>query len=65
MFTCTQRGCAIKTKGKKHPAVCPICNNPQNVEDDGKVEMPGADDDMQQEPSGDALTGAGDAPASD
>ena len=29
-FTCTQRGCPFEAE--THPEVCPVCNNPQNVD---------------------------------
>lgn len=64
-FVCTQRGCDIKARGKKHPDVCPVCNNPQNVAnvestDDGDAnEDDTAPSESEPNTSGDALTGAG------
>lgn len=44
-FTCTQRGCPFEAE--THPEVCPVCNNPQNVDADaGELEIPWSDYDV-------------------
>lgn len=55
MMTCTQRGCAMTVKGRKHPAFCPVCNNPQSPHGPDAVVMAGAGDEEDGEANGETV----------